>query len=242
MTLAEIRIDRDSDVPLGTQLAWRLRALIATGRLNAGERVPGVRELAESADVNVNTVRSVYARLEEQGLLRSEHGRGTFVAPGAAEQADLARVTAAAAAAARDAGLDPRDLATALYSGADLSPAAEPDTEDTDLSDTDDSPRTRRGLRGEIEEMERELVRLDRGAELPARPRPAAGRILSAAELREVRDTLAERLSELRDERAEERRRVYAERAAALSPAAAGTWKHAGVWTGKARPGVVWSR
>jgi hypothetical protein len=105
-----------------------------------------------------------------------------------------------------------------------------------------DSPRLRRALRAEIAEMERELVRLDRGAELPQRPRPAAGRILSAAELRDVRDGLAERLSELRDERAEERRRVYAERASALSPAPAGTWKHAGVWTGKARPGVVWSR
>jgi hypothetical protein len=91
--------------------------------------------------------------------------------------------------------------------------------------------------------MEHELVRLDRGAELPARPRPAAGRILSATELREVRDGLAERLSQLRDKRAEERRRVYAERAEALSTApAAGTWRHAGVWTGKAHPGVTWSR
>jgi hypothetical protein len=39
--------------------------------------------------VNVNTVRAVYARLEAEGLVRSEHGRGTFVqsesgAPGAA--------------------------------------------------------------------------------------------------------------------------------------------------------------
>ena len=100
MTLAEIGIDRESDVPLGTQLAWRLRALIATGRLAPGERLPGVRELAEDAGVNVNTIRSVYARLEEQGLLRSQHGRGTFVAPGAAESADLARVAAAAAAVA----------------------------------------------------------------------------------------------------------------------------------------------
>lgn len=248
MTLSEIRVDRDSDVPLGTQLAWRLRALIATGRLAPGERLPGVRELAEGAGVNVNTVRAVYARLEEQGLLRSEHGRGTFVAAGAAEQADLARVAAAAAAAARDAGLDPRDLATALYSGADLAPA--PPTGRTSRSGGQgahpgtfepEPAEVRRALREEIAEMERELVRLDGGAALPARPRPAAGRILSADELRGVRDTLARRLAELRDERAEARRRVYAERAAALSPAARSA--SAGVWTGgRARPGVVWSR
>ncbi|MDX6698043.1 MAG: hypothetical protein QOE65_1440 [Solirubrobacteraceae bacterium] len=257
MTLSEIQIDRDSDVPLGTQLAWRLRALIATGRLAPGERVPGVRELAEGAGVNVNTVRAVYARLEEQGLLRSEHGRGTFVAPGAAESADLARVASDAAAAAREAGLDPRDLATALYSGADLTPPsrpagetpAEPAGPDRAAPGTGaaspelDDREVRRALRAEIAEMEHELVGLEKGAELPERPRPAAGRILSAAELREVRDGLAERLAALRDERAEARRQVYAERAAALSPTPpAGTWRHAGVWTGKARPGVVWSR
>jgi DNA-binding transcriptional MocR family regulator len=39
-----------------------------------------VRELAIEAGVNVNTVRSVYGRLENDGLVRSEQGRGTFVA------------------------------------------------------------------------------------------------------------------------------------------------------------------
>ena len=259
MTLSELAVDRSSDVPLGTQLAWRLRALVATGRLGSGDRLPGVRELAGAADVNVNTVRAVYARLEEQGVLRSEHGRGTFVAPRAAEQADLARVAADAVAAARDAGLDPRDLATALYSGADLSPPTDPahpretpppegiapgeapSSEGTGAR-AGDSPAVRRALKTEIADLEAELVRLDRGAKLPAAPPAAAGRILGAAELREVRDGLAARIASLRDERAEARRRAYAERAAALSPASAPrTWRHAGVWTGKARPGVVWT-
>jgi DNA-binding transcriptional MocR family regulator len=35
--------------------------------------------MASLAGVNVNTVRTVYGRLEQQGLLSSEHGRGTFV-------------------------------------------------------------------------------------------------------------------------------------------------------------------
>ena len=38
--------------------------------------------MATLAGVNVNTVRTVYARLEQQGLLSSEHGRGTFVRGG----------------------------------------------------------------------------------------------------------------------------------------------------------------
>jgi len=259
MTPSDLTVDRDSDIPLGTQLAWRLRTLVATGRLAPGERLPGVRELAQSAGVNVNTARAVYARLEEQGLLASEHGRGTFVAARATEQADLARVVDEAAAAARAAGLDPRDLAAALYSGADLppkegKPADGPGTSSGGAASRRGPAASRRGarggdagvrreLRGEIADLERELVHLDRGAELPESPRPGAGRILNAAELRAVRDDLAQRLDRVRDERAEERRRAYAERADALSPSPPQrTWRHAGVWTGKARPGVVWSR
>jgi DNA-binding GntR family transcriptional regulator len=58
--------------------------------------MPSVRELAESAGVNVNTVRSVYARLEAEGLVRSEHGRGTFVAePGTPGRRELREQIAA---------------------------------------------------------------------------------------------------------------------------------------------------
>jgi len=87
----DLRVDRDGEVPLGTQLAWKLRALIESGDLAGGDRLPSVREAAGSAGVNVNTVRSVYARLENEGLLSSEQGRGTFVrAPERASGEDLA--------------------------------------------------------------------------------------------------------------------------------------------------------
>jgi DNA-binding transcriptional regulator YhcF (GntR family) len=74
------RVDRTSGVPLSTQLAAQIRTEVAEGRLKTGDRLPSVRELAETAGVNVNTVRAVYARLETEGVVRSEHGRGTFVA------------------------------------------------------------------------------------------------------------------------------------------------------------------
>jgi DNA-binding transcriptional regulator YhcF (GntR family) len=74
-----LTVDRDSELPLGAQLAAGVRAALRDGRLGPGDRLPSVRELAETAGVNVNTVRTVYARLESEGLVRSEHGRGTFV-------------------------------------------------------------------------------------------------------------------------------------------------------------------
>jgi len=72
-------LDRDSAVPLGVQLAQKLAEAIRAGELNPGDQLPSVRQMASLAGVNVNTVRTVYGRLEQQGLLTSEHGRGTFV-------------------------------------------------------------------------------------------------------------------------------------------------------------------
>ena len=80
----EVRVDRASDLPLGAQLARALRDWIATSA-PPGTRLPSVRELAAEAGVNVNTARAVYQRLESEGLVSSEQGRGTFVAkPGRA--------------------------------------------------------------------------------------------------------------------------------------------------------------
>jgi DNA-binding transcriptional regulator YhcF (GntR family) len=91
MCAMEIRLDRSGGVPLGTQLAWRLRSEIASGRLRPGDRLPSLRELAVAAGVHVNTVRAVYGRLESEGAVRTEHGRGTFVATPARGEASTRR-------------------------------------------------------------------------------------------------------------------------------------------------------
>ena len=92
----DLRVHRNAEVPLGTQLAWKLRSLIEAGELGAGDRLPSVREAAVSAGVNINTVRAVYARLERDGLVSTEQGRGTFVrrpeGPVAGDGADARRV------------------------------------------------------------------------------------------------------------------------------------------------------
>src|SRR4051794_41532851 len=75
---------RADDLPLGAQLAWRLRVLIASGQLGSGDRLPGVRELASGTGVNVNTARSVYRRAVGGGPIASPPRLGTFCAPDAA--------------------------------------------------------------------------------------------------------------------------------------------------------------
>lgn len=76
----ELHVDRDSGVPVSTQLAWRIRSAIERGELAAGDRLPSLRDAALAAGVNVNTVRAVYAKLEAAGVVATEQGRGTFVA------------------------------------------------------------------------------------------------------------------------------------------------------------------
>src|SRR3712207_4344882 len=76
---SSLGVVRDGRVPVGEQLTRKLEDLIRSGELAPGDQLPSVRQLAEAAGVNVNTARAVYARLEQRGVVSSEHGRGTFV-------------------------------------------------------------------------------------------------------------------------------------------------------------------
>jgi len=194
----EFALDRDADVPLGVQLAWAVRARILDGTLAPGDRLPALHQLAAQAGVNANTVRTVYQRLEHDGLVATRHGSGTFVTGGpagrpAGRRGALARLTADAARAARAAGVEPRELAAALYVG------CEPPTRTT----VDDDAGVRRRLRAQIAALEHALAGLGAGpapaaepADEERRPHTPRARLLDAAELTEQRDELLRRLGE----------------------------------------------
>jgi DNA-binding transcriptional regulator YhcF (GntR family) len=196
----EIHLERDSDVPLSTQLAWQLRAAIAGGALRAGDRLPGVREMAGAAGVNVNTVRAVYARLAERGAIVSEHGRGTFVSDATAARSDLGELVERTALEARRHRVDPRELAAVLYARFD-----DPAAPGREAPSRADEVEARRALRAEIEALEHQLATLEAPRALAAssapEPEPGQGaRLVSAAELAATRDQLADRVSARRAE------------------------------------------
>lgn len=184
---------RSDDLPVGAQLAWRLRVLIASGQLRAGDRLPGVRELAGAATVNVNTARAVYRRLEDDGLIVSRQGLGTFVADDAPASPDLERLAADAAESARASGVDPRDLARAIYAGS----AAE-----LPVEAADERPG-RNELRRQIARLESLLASYPNARKQgePTHPllRPK-GHVADMAELERTRDDLLERLRRAREE------------------------------------------
>src|SRR5258705_9273100 len=71
-------VERDSDVPISTQIYWQLAYQIESGRLQPGERLAPVRELGAALRVNPNTIRAVYRRLADNGYVLSRHGAGTL--------------------------------------------------------------------------------------------------------------------------------------------------------------------
>jgi DNA-binding transcriptional regulator YhcF (GntR family) len=177
-----IRIDREGDVPVGVQLAWALRGAVESGLLRPGDRLPPLRELADEVGVNANTLRAAYAKLESDGLIETRHGSGTFVT-GSAPRRDLAPLVDAAHRAARDAGVDPRELAAALY----VTGANEPEP--------DSDAHRRRALREEIAVLERLVSELAPAPAGPPEPHPRGPRILTTAELQGVRTELIARLA-----------------------------------------------
>jgi LacI family transcriptional regulator, repressor for deo operon, udp, cdd, tsx, nupC, and nupG len=80
--LSSLSIDPRSDLGIAAQIRARIAFLAAEGELAPGERLPTVRALAAQLGVNVNTIRSAYAKLEADGLVRTRHGVGTVVLSG----------------------------------------------------------------------------------------------------------------------------------------------------------------
>ena len=78
--MAFLSIDARDATPIYAQIEHGLRAAIATGRLQTGDQLPTVRQLAVELSVNANTVARVYAELERAGVLETRRGVGSFVA------------------------------------------------------------------------------------------------------------------------------------------------------------------
>lgn len=74
-----LHLQPESHIPLYVQLRDQLRALVHSGELRAGDRIPASRELAVQLGVHRTTVANAYAELESEGLIRGHVGRGTFI-------------------------------------------------------------------------------------------------------------------------------------------------------------------
>lgn len=72
-------MERRSGVALWRQIADRIRQGIAAGTLGEDDRLPPELVLSERFGVNRHTVRAAISALVQEGVLRAEQGRGTFI-------------------------------------------------------------------------------------------------------------------------------------------------------------------
>jgi len=114
-------VERDSDVPISTQIFWQITYQIDSGRMLPGTRLPPVRELGAALRVNPNTIRAVYRRLADAGYVTSRHGAGTHVAerpPQRRGTEALAGIVAEMTRRAAHAGFTADELASATFAAA----------------------------------------------------------------------------------------------------------------------------
>jgi GntR family transcriptional regulator len=74
-----LQIDFRSGLPIYTQIVTQIQAQVASGTLQPGDQLPTVRALAEELRVNFNTVARAYRILDEERIISTQQGRGTYI-------------------------------------------------------------------------------------------------------------------------------------------------------------------
>ena len=72
-------LEKNSAIPIYLQLKNILKGSIMSGEYSQNEMIPSETLLAETYQITRTTVRRAIAELVQEGLLRKEHGKGTFV-------------------------------------------------------------------------------------------------------------------------------------------------------------------
>ncbi|HXG86378.1 MAG TPA: GntR family transcriptional regulator [Pyrinomonadaceae bacterium] len=75
----KIWLSKNSEIPIGEQLATQITLGIVSGDLPTGERIPSTRELAGRFQIHANTVGTAYRKLSEKGLIEFRKGNGFYV-------------------------------------------------------------------------------------------------------------------------------------------------------------------
>jgi GntR family transcriptional regulator len=72
-------VDPSSGLPVYRQIIDQVRRMVVAGRLQPGERLPSIRELALKLGINPLTVGRAYGDLEREGVIEMRRGLGMYV-------------------------------------------------------------------------------------------------------------------------------------------------------------------
>ena len=75
-----IIISNSSNEPIFEQIKKEIKKAIANNELKENEMLPSIRNLAQDLRISVMTVKRAYDELEEEGFIKTLHGKGSLVA------------------------------------------------------------------------------------------------------------------------------------------------------------------
>jgi GntR family transcriptional regulator len=74
-----LNLDFHSGLPIYTQIVNQIQSQLVNGILKPGDQLPTVRALASELRVNFNTVARAYRMLDEERIISTQQGRGTYI-------------------------------------------------------------------------------------------------------------------------------------------------------------------
>jgi GntR family transcriptional regulator len=74
-----LNLDFHSGLPIYTQIVNQIQSQLVNGILKPGDQLPTVRALALELRVNFNTVARAYRILDEERIISTQQGRGTYI-------------------------------------------------------------------------------------------------------------------------------------------------------------------
>ncbi len=75
-----IQLDLKDPRPIYEQIKARIKELVISGAVSPDDKIPSVRELAQTLTINPNTIQKAYKDLETDGIIYSVKGKGNFIA------------------------------------------------------------------------------------------------------------------------------------------------------------------
>jgi GntR family transcriptional regulator len=77
---SDLVLSKSDGRPMYLQIMEQIKQRVAVGDWPRGEEIPSIRQLAVALSVSVITVKRAYLELEREGVIVTQHGKGSTVA------------------------------------------------------------------------------------------------------------------------------------------------------------------
>jgi GntR family transcriptional regulator len=120
---SDLIISQADGRPMYLQIVEQIKQKVSVGEWARGQEIPSIRQLAVALRVSVITVKRAYLELEREGVIVTQHGKGSMIAsdpdlsPRLYEQ-ELVEHLEQAVRLGDLLGLTPEQLATRLHEAA----------------------------------------------------------------------------------------------------------------------------